>query len=282
LALELRDILYFFMGIIAICLAISFGAYQLTTYDSVRGIVGDIAQQPTQVVNLHTQYGNMVDQFDNSLGDSFTYHWGSQSIEVTASQVNGMSEQQCLSLVIDEYSTNLYNGHVTGDLNTASSLAGAGANGIYFITAILAFAVFIIILILSFIQQWYETTKDTLKSAGKIILVASVLAFIILLLAPPIIESVMWGSINSSDWAREVNNVVEPRIATTFLVNTLIMVLFGALLFGVGLVFHINTTEGDVDVGEYIRSSPKMTSKSAPKLKTDGERDQGKPGHRQL
>src|SRR5208337_847696 len=159
-----------------------------------------------EVVKLNTQYSQMNDQFINGQGNSFTYQWGSQSIDVTASQVSGMNEQQSLGLVIDEYSTNLYNGHVTGDLTTASGLGGAGANGIYFITAILAFAVLLVILVLSFIQEWYETTKDTLKSAGKIILVASALAFIILLLAPPIIESMMWGSISGNDWGREVNN----------------------------------------------------------------------------
>ena len=92
----------------------------------------------------------------------------------------------------------------------------------------------IIILALSFIQQWYESTKEMLKSAGKIILVASVVTFVVLLLAPPIIESVMWDSINNSDWSREVNNVIAPIITGTFLVDTLIIILFGALLYGVG------------------------------------------------
>ena len=123
------------MGIIAVCLVLSFGAYQLTTYGSVRGIVGEIALQPTQIVNLHTQYGEMTDQFDNTQANTYTYHWGSQTIDMSKTQVSGKSEQQAIGMVLDKYADNLYHGQVTGDLATASSIAGAGANGLYFIAS---------------------------------------------------------------------------------------------------------------------------------------------------
>ncbi len=280
MALGLKDILFLFMGIIAICLVISFGAYQLTTYGSVRGIVGQIALQPTQIVNLHSQYGEMTDQFANTQANTYTYQWGSQSIDVSKTQVSGKSEQQAIGIVLDKYADNLYHGHVTGDLATASSISGAGANGLYFIIAILMFAAMVIILALSFIQQWYESTKEMLKSAGKIILVASVVTFIILLIAPPIIESVMWDSINSNDWGREVNTVIAPIITGTFLVDTLIIILFGALLYGVGFLFHINTGEGEVDAGAYLRSTPKRTPNAAPRIKDDP--GMNKSGRKQL
>jgi len=283
LALELKDILYLFMGIFAVCLVISFSAYQLTTYDSVRSIVGAVATETTQGTNLHMQYLNMLDQFNNNQGNTFTYNWGSQSIGVTMAEAQGQTEPYVISMVLDTYANNIYDGNVPNELSTASSLAGSGANSFYFVTAILMFAAMFVILILSFIQQWYETTKDMFKSAGKIILVMSVLAFIAFLVLPPIIESVMYGNISSSDWSREVNTVVEPRITSAFLVNTLILILFGALVYGLGFLFHINTGEEEVDAGEYFRSAPKKSAaKSVPKMKIDPGDDQGKPGHRQL
>ena len=283
MALELKDILYLFMGILAVCLVISFSAYQLTTYDAVRSTVGAVAAETIQGANLHTQYLSMLNQFNNDEGNIFTYTWGSQSINVTMADAQGKTEPSVIALVLDRYSQNIYSGNVPNDLSTASSLAGSGANGFYFVTAILMFAAIFVILILSFIQQWYETTKDMLKSAGKIILIMSVLAFLAFLVLPPIVESVMYGSISGNNWSLNVNSVVEPRITSAFLVNSLILILFGALVYGMGFLFHINTGEEGVEAGEYFRSAPKKSvAKSAPKVKSDPGNQPENPGHRQL
>ncbi len=256
MALGSRDILFFFMGIIAVCLIASFSAYELTTYDSVRGILGSIVAETSQGASLHSQYNDMVDQFANG-GDVFTYHTGGQSIAVAASQVAGKSESQVIDIVVDKYAANLYNGNVNGNLVTVNKVAGAGANGLYFLATVLLFAGFLVIFVLSFIQQWYETTRDMLKSSGKIVLVMGALAFVVFLFTPSVVKSVMWSSI-SSDLGRDVMYVVEPRIMGTFLVNTLIVVLFGALLYGAGFLVHINTGEGEPNPMEYVRSSPKI------------------------
>ena len=164
-----------------------------------------------------------------------------------------------------------------------AGIVGASANGFYFLMSVLLFAAFIIILVLSFIQQWYETTKDMLKSAGKIILIMSVLAFIAFLFLPAIVKSVMWASI-SSDLGRDVTYVVEPRITGTILVNTLIVVLFGALLYGAGFLIHINTGEGEPDAMGYLREPPRMKeTKAAPRISQKASPPpDNNPRHRQL
>jgi hypothetical protein len=284
MALGSRDIIYFFMGVIAVCLVVSFSAYELTTYESVRDALGCIAVQPSQVVDLHSQYNSMIDQFFNNGGEVFTYHYGSQSIDVTASQARGKSESQVMGMVLDKYAVNFYNGNVPGSLSVVSGIVGASANGFYFVIAVLMFAAFLVILMLSYLQQWYENTMDMLKSAGKIILIMSAVAFIVFLFMPSVVKSVMWSSI-STDLGRDVTYVIEPKITGTLLVNTLIAVLFGALLYGAGFLIHINTGEGEPDPMGYVRSAPKLRSTdSLPKLRSDtpGKAQPGKPGRRQL
>jgi len=284
MALGSRDILFFFMGIIAVCLVVSFSAYELTTYDAVRDALGSISAQPSQIVDLHSQYNDMVDQFSNDRGDVFTYHYGGQDIAMAASQAQGKSESQVMGIVIDKYAQNFYNGNVKGDYATVSGIVGAGANGLYFLVTVVLFAAFLIILILSFIQQWYESTRDLLKSAGKIILVMGIVAFVAFILMPSLVKSAMWGSINT-DLGRDVTYVVEPRITGTFLVNTLIVILFGALLYGAGFLVHINTGEGEPDPMGYVKSTPKMRameSQPKPHSAPVAKGPSGKPGHRQL
>lgn len=264
MALGSRDILFLFMGIIAVCLVASFSAYELTTYDSVRGVLGSIVAETSQGGSLQSQYNTMADQFANGRGDVFTYHTGDMAIDITAAQAAGKGEGQVIGLVLDNYAANLYNGNVDGNANLAavSNIAGAKANDMYFLATVLLFAIFLIIFGLSFIQQWYETMRDMLKSSGKIILVMGVLAFVVFLFMPSVVKPVMWSSI-SSDLGRDVLYVVEPRIMDTFLVNMLIVILSGALLYGAGFLVHINTGEGEPNPMEYVRSNPKIRPAAA-------------------
>ncbi len=270
------------MGIIAVGMVVFFSAYQLTTYESVRASLGSIALETSQAGGLQTQYSSMDEHFrSNQYSGIYTFHYGMQDIDITGSQVRDKTRDQVLSLVLDKYATNFYNGNVPGSLSTVSGLVGAGANGFYFLMAVLMLAAFAIILALSYIQQWYETPKDMLKSAGKIILVMGVIAFIIFLFLPSVVKSVMWASI-SSDLGRDVTYVVEPRITGTVLVNTLIIVLFGALLYGAGFLIHINTGEGEPDAMGYIREAPKMKeTKALPRLSSPKAPSE-KPRRRQL
>jgi hypothetical protein len=281
MALGMRDILYFFMGLTAICLIVSFSAYQLTTYGSVRDALWGIAMQPSQVVGLHEQYDSMVEQFASGGGDTFTYRYGGQSIDVTAYQANGKSEGEVMGIVLDRYAENLYNGNVQGSLSMVAGIAGVSANAFYFLVSVLLFAAFFVILALSYIQKWYETTMDMLKGAGKVILVMGILAFLAFLIMPAIVKSVMWASINT-ELGREVAYVIEPRITGTLLINTIIVILFGALLYGAGFLIHINTGEGEPDAMGYVRTAPRMRESASLPGKWPSKQGPSKPKRRQL
>jgi predicted outer membrane lipoprotein len=279
------------MGIIAVCLVAAFSAYELTTYDSVRGILGSIVAETSQGSSLHTQYYDMADQFANGQASTFTYHTGDMAIPITAAEAAGKGESQAIGLVLDKYAVKLYNGDVDGnaDLATVSGIAGARANGVYFLATVLLLAAFVVIFALSYIQEWYETMQDMLKSSGKILLAMGVLAFVVFLFTPFVLKSAMWSSINTG-MGRDVLYVVEPRVMGTVLVNTLIVVLFGALLYGAGFLVHVNAGEGEPSPMEYVRSKPKIRPAATDnKLKDAGEAKlpamkapEGKPVRRQL
>lgn len=247
------------MGIMAIGAVIFFSAYELTTYQSVRDALGGIAAQPSQVVGLHVQYAAMADQFANGGADSYTFHYGGQSIPIAASQATGRTEGQVLGLVLDRYAASFYSGSASGVLAPVAGIVGAGANGAYFLAAALLLAAFIAILGLSAAQRWYGTWKDMLKSAGKVLIIMGAIAFVAFLFLPAVAKSVMWASI-SGDLGREVVYVIEPRITGTVMVNALIVVLFGALLYGAGFFLHINTGDEEPDAIGYIRGPPQMRS----------------------
>lgn len=267
------------MGIFAVCLVVSFSAYQLTTYGSVRDVIGSISTQPSQVVNLHAQYNEMSDQFASASGSSYTYHFAGQSVPINASQVRGKNEQQTLSLVLDKYTYDFYYGTNPGLLGTLSGLFGAGANGLYLLISVFLFILFASILGLAFAMQWYDTVKDLLKSTGKVIGILGIVAFFIIILMPSLVNSFMWQSINSSDLARDISMVLEPLITNTFLVNMLIIVLLGALLYGIGFLIHINTGEEVSEESSYERSAPKQKSRAVVREDNQGP---GRPGHKQL
>ncbi len=279
-----REILFFFMGIIAICLVASFSAYELTTYDSMRGVLGSIVADTSQGASLHSQYNNMVDQFSNNHGNAFTYNCGDQPIVVAPLEVAGKSEDQVIGMVLDKFATNLYNGNYKGNLAILSGIAGAGAHSLFFFATLLLFCAFTAIFVLALTQQWYESVSGMLKSSGKMVLVLGIIAFVAFLFMPSLVKSAMW-SYMSSDLGRDIAYVVEPRIMGTLLVNMLILILFGALLYGAGFLVHINTGEGEPNPMEYVRSSPKMraaggkaNTRSSPSTKVPA----GKPGRRQL
>jgi len=279
-----REILFFFMGIIAICLVASFSAYELTTYDSMRGILGSLVTDTSQGASLHSQYNNMVAQFSNNHGNPFTYNCGDQPVVMAPLEVAGKSEDQVIGMVLDKFAANLYNGNYQGKLSVLSAFAGAGAHSLYFFATLLLFCAFTAIFVLALTQQWYESMSGMLKSSGKMALVLGIIAFVAFLFLPSVANSALW-SYNSSDLGRDLTYVVEPRIMGTLLVNMLILILFGALLYGAGFLVHINTGEGEPNPMEYVRSSPKMRAaggkpqtRSSPATKVPAS----KPGRRQL
>ena len=118
---------------------------------------------------------------------------------------------------------------------------------------------------------------ELLKSSGTIIVAVCVVAFFVFLILPGILKSMMWNILYRSTLYQEVLYVVEPRVSATFLVNTLIMTLLGAVSYGLG--FFIGFEEK-----EHEESTERQFEKKAakPRIQNTKVRDApSKPG-RQL
>lgn len=284
MATELRQVAFFFMGLAAICLVMSFSAYQLTTYDSIRSIIGEIAVQPSGTSSLHSQYGDLQDFLTGGTGDSFTYRFAGSQIVVTREQVQGKSEQQCNTLVLDAFTKSFYTGTDTGSLSFAYGFVGSGANALYAFLAFILFIVFIALLGAAFTRHWFETNVELLKNSGTIIVAICVVAFIVFLLLPGLIKSMMYNTIYSSTLAQEIVQVLEPRMSATFLVNTLIMALVGAVFYGVGFFIGFEESEHEASTEHaFERSETRPSEKKALQAHNPpNNAPPQKPGHRQL
>lgn len=278
MATENRQIAFFLMGLAAICLVISFSAYQLTTYDSIRSIIGETAVQPSGMASLHSQYSDLQDFLTGSTNNIFTYHFAGSYIKVSRAQVQGKSEQQCNSLVLDSFTKSFYTGTDTGDLKSTYVFVGSGANAIYALLAFIFFIIFAGILVLAYTRHWFDNNVELLKSSGTMIVAVCVVAFFVFLILPGILKSMMWNILYRSTLYQEVLYVVEPRVSATFLVNTLIMTLLGAVSYGLG--FFIGFEEK-----EHEESTERQFERKAakPRLQSAKVHDvPSKPGRRQL
>lgn len=266
------------MGLVAICLVISFSAYQLTTYDSIRSIIGETAVQPSGTASLHSQYNDLQDFLTGSTGDYFTYHFAGSYIKVARTQVQGKTEQQCNSLVLDSFTKSFYTGTDTGDLKNAYTFVGSGANAIYAFLTFIFFIVLAGILGLAFARHWFDDNVELLKSSGTILMAVCIVAFFVFLILPGILKSMMWSTLYRSMLYQEVLQVVEPRVSATFLVNTLIVTLVGAVFYGVGFFIGFEEKEHE---GATERQFERKAVK--PREQSVKVRDvPSKPGRRQL
>ncbi len=278
MATELRQIAFFLMGLAAICLVISFSAYQLTTYDSIRSIIGETAVQPSGMSSLHSQYNDLQNFLTGSTGDIFKYHFAGSYINVTRAQVQGKSEQQCNSLVLDSFTKSFYTGTDTGDLSFAYGFVGSGANAIYALLAFIFFIVFAGLLGAAFTRQWFDNNVELLKSSGVMIVAVCIVAFFVFLILPGILKSMMWSTLYGNTLHQEVLHVVEPRVTATFLVNTLIVTLVGAVFYGVGFFIGFEEKEHEVSTErQFERKAAKPHEQSV--IVRDVP---SKPGRRQL
>ncbi|HEY3423093.1 MAG TPA: hypothetical protein VGK13_08010 [Methanocellaceae archaeon] len=285
MASEIRQIAFFFMGLVAICLVISFSAYQLTTYDSIRSIIGETAVQPSGMASLHSQYNDLQDFLTGSTGDVFTYHFAGSYIKVTRAQVQGKSEQQCNNLVLDSFTKSFYTGTDTGDLSFAYGFVGSGANAIYALLAFVFFIVLACILGAAFIRHWFDDNVELLKSSGTIMVAVCIVAFFVFLILPGILKSMMWSTLYGNTLHQEVLHVVEPRVSATFLVNTLIVTLVGAVFYGVGFFIGFEEKEHEESTERQFERKAAKPREQSLKVREQSlkVRDTpGKPGRRQL
>ena len=234
----------------AVLFITAFTAWGLTTYGSVRHVVGDLSAQPDKAADLRSQYEDMVTVFAGG-ASSFTYYYGSAPITVAAAQVAGMGESQVISLVMDAYASGLYDNTLqSGGLGAASQFIGSGGNLIYAIIALvlaLAFALFVAGAVLGFADR---PRPYALMSAGKTIGAFSIALFFIFAMLPGFVKSLVWGSIAGNAAAREILTVVEPGLVGTLLRNTLLVILVAVALYGAGYWM-----EARGDVREMFRTS---------------------------
>ena len=231
-------------GLAAVLLIIFFTAYGLSTYGSIRGIVGSIASETDQAVSLHNQYLAMTSFFAENKGDMFTYRFGGLPVSIDKTEVAWLDETNALNLMLDIYSSNIY--HVkfsTGLMGKISSLFNAEANFTFGMLTLIALASFIVLGIAAILPYWEEPLAKKLKEEGLVIIGFCAIAFFVFLVAPALIKSIIWGAIPSSDVARDIIRIIESRVVSSLLLDDILIALLGALLFAIGFYIDRESTD---------------------------------------
>jgi hypothetical protein len=236
----LRYALLLLAGFVAVLLVVSLSAYSLTTYGSIRAIVGDVAAQPGQAASLQSQYKDMQKYFSEGRGDTFTYHFGAMPISIGRDQVSGLDEGRTLEMIVDIYASSLYLvKYNTGLMGSVGSIIGSSGNGMYAaITVALALAL-AVAGAAAVLPQWQGAFPARLKDAGKVLIIFCAVAFVFFLLAPGIVKSVVWDSIPNTGSGRDIVRVIESRITSSLLLNTLLMMALGLVLYAAGYVLGL-------------------------------------------
>jgi hypothetical protein len=230
-------------GLVAVLFIISFTAWGLTTYGSVRHIVGDLAAQPDRAADLQDQYEEMATRFAS--GDSsFTYYFQSAPITVGPAQVGGMDEGQAISLVLDLYTSGLYDNTLSsGGLGAASSFVGSSGNLLYALTSLVFALAFVALVACSVLGFADRPRPFKLKSAGKTIAAFCAVIFFLIALLPGFLKSLFWGPVAGNSTARDLLSIVEPGMVGTLLRNTLLVIIIAGILYIAG---HWVEAKGDV------------------------------------
>lgn len=245
------------MGLIAIFMVISFTAYQLTTYGSIRGIVGEIAKQPSQSDYLHSQYEEMLSTFTNNKADVYVYNFEGLHIPISKGQVEGKDEQQCIMLVLDSYSANLYLvKYNTGFIGKVSSIVGASGNSLFMMITIVFLVLFLAASVISFLPRWGEPMPVMLKSYGKTLFIMCLISFVAFMMAPGIVKSMVWDSIPNSASSHDIIEMIETAITGKVLLNDLIMMAIGAIVYGAGYYLLRKGGEGCTTVAITQKHAP--------------------------
>ncbi len=229
-------------GLVAVLFVIAFTAWGLTTYGSVRHMVGDFAAQPDKAADLRDQYEEMATQFASG-ASSFTYYFRSAPITVAPTQVGGMGENEVISLVLDTYTSGLYDNSLqSGGLGAANVFVGSTGNLLYAVTA-LVFAIAFVLFTAGAVREFPDLTLPLkLKSAGKTIAAFCAAVFFIFALLPGLLKSLFWGSMTNSG-IKDALDILEPGVVGSLLRNTLLVILIAVVVYGAGFWL---STKGDV------------------------------------
>lgn len=256
-------------GLAAVLLIVFFTAYGLTTFGSIRGIVGNIAADTDQAASLHNQFSDMSSYFGGNKGDTYTYRFGGLPISVDKSEAGGLDESRALGLVLDIYTSDIY--HVkfsTGLMGRFGSLFNAEANSTFGALTLIFLAAFILLATVSLLPIWEGTFGQKLKEEGLVILAFCAVSFFVFLVAPALIKSIIWGSIPSSDVARDIINIIQSRIVSSLLLNDILIGLVGILLFALG--FFRERKAGESEAAQ-PRSRPDAGRRAPQPPKKGGE-----------
>jgi hypothetical protein len=230
-------------GLVAVLFVVAFTAWGLTIYGSVRHIVGDFAAQPEKAADLQGQYEEMATRFAGG-ASSFTYYFRSAPITVAPAQVAGMDESAVISLVLDTYTSGLYDNNLqTGGLGAASVFVGSTGNLLYAVTA-LVFAIAFIFFTAGAVRRFRDRPLPfKLKSAGKTIAAFCAVSFFLFALLPGLLKSLFWGPAANNSAIRDALNMLEPVVVGSLLRNTLLVIVLAGILYVAG--YWLNT-RGDV------------------------------------
>jgi hypothetical protein len=221
-------------GLVAVLFVIAFTAWGLTTYGSVRHVVGDLAAQPDKAADLRDQYEEMATQFSGG-ASSFTYYYRSEPITVAPEQVTGMGESEVISLVLDVYTSGLYDNSLqSGGLGAANVFVGSTGNLLYALAA-LVFAIAFTLFTAGAVRGFAELPLTfRLKSAGKTIAAFCAAVFFIFALLPGLLKSLFWGSVANGSSIRDSLDILEPGIVGSLLRNMLLVILIAGAIYVAG------------------------------------------------
>ncbi len=230
----LRHALLVVAGLMGILLVISFTAWGLTTYGSVRHVVGDMAAQPDKAVSLQDQYDDMAIAFAGG-SDTYTFHFNSAPVDIGKSEAEGLGRDVVIGLVLDTYTSDLYNNRLAAGGPGFTGIFFNGTGNLIYLLVMLFIAAIFAAFVAGGILPFTDTPMpDRLKSAGKVIAVVCVLAFLFLAFMPGLIKSLAWGSIGNTGAARDILDILEPALVGSLLRNTLLMMIIGGILYGAG------------------------------------------------
>ncbi len=222
-------------GLMLVLFIFSFTAWGFTTPAETRHFVGEVAAQPVQVAGLHDQYEAMTAYFSSGAGDTFTYFFRSSPVVIEKAQVAGLDEAGVIDLVLDTYADQFYDNRLaSGGPGPAGFLITAPGRTIYGAVAVLT-AISFVVFAGTFLAIPDRPLGDRLKSAGKTLALACVLALVLFVLLPGIVRSFFWTEVVKGG-AADVWNMVEPAAVGLLLRNTLIALALAVLVYVVGFL----------------------------------------------
>jgi hypothetical protein len=213
------------LGICLVFVLFVFGAWYMSTYGSVRGMVGGIASQGTMSTSLTNQYNEMNTAFQSGQ-TSYTYHWGGLAIAIDSSNPYWTSKDTCKNYVLDVYASILYNVYAGGDMGRLYSVAGSGEHGTY---QLLLIVLLVVVVGLSWVL--WDGLLEYLRKIGLTLIACGVISFLLLMFVSNIAVGSWLSSASSSQMYNESLPIVVSVIEGNFQSFCFLYLILGVILF---------------------------------------------------